>query len=237
MSNILRISAKNLGELALDGFCPRCTWLKLKMHNRLPYQIFPGIFSSIDSYTKRVVHGWIDQHGNLPAWLSELGPINGYIDPPHHSQFQVEIPEFGILLTGASDGMLELADGSIAIIDYKTAKYTANQDKLLPMYEVQLNAYALIAERLGFGTVSKLALIYAEPVTDELTAAQPGIHSADGFVMPFSVSIHPIELDMARLFPLFEQARAIFDLAAAPLGKLGCQDCKKLDALLAWMER
>ena len=51
----LRIFAKTLGELALPGFCPRCFWLK--MHTRqLPFQIFPGIFSSIDVYTKRVVH-------------------------------------------------------------------------------------------------------------------------------------------------------------------------------------
>ena len=56
MAEILRISAKNLGELALPDFCPRCFWLKLKAHNRLPFQIFPGIFSSSDAYTKRVVH-------------------------------------------------------------------------------------------------------------------------------------------------------------------------------------
>ena len=63
--NVLRISAKNLGALALPGFCPRCFWLKLKAQNRLPFQIFPGIFSSIDAYTKRVVHAWIDQNGGL----------------------------------------------------------------------------------------------------------------------------------------------------------------------------
>jgi len=44
----LRISAKNLGELALSDFCPRCFWLKLHA-KRLPFQIFPGIFSSIDA--------------------------------------------------------------------------------------------------------------------------------------------------------------------------------------------
>ena len=52
----LRISAKNLGAFALPGFCPRCFWLQLRVENRLPFQIFPGIFSSIDAYTKRVVH-------------------------------------------------------------------------------------------------------------------------------------------------------------------------------------
>ena len=45
----LRISAKSLGELALPDFCPRCFWLKTKARGKLPFQIFPGIFSSIDA--------------------------------------------------------------------------------------------------------------------------------------------------------------------------------------------
>ena len=55
MSSSLRTSAKNLGELALPDSCPRCFWLKLRAR-QLPFQIFPGIFSSIDAYTKRVAH-------------------------------------------------------------------------------------------------------------------------------------------------------------------------------------
>jgi len=57
--NVLHIPAKILDELALPDCCPRCFWLKLKAQNRLPFQIFPGIFSSIDAYTKRVVHAGI----------------------------------------------------------------------------------------------------------------------------------------------------------------------------------
>ena len=53
----LRISAKNLGVLSLPNFCPRCFWLKTHA-KQLPFQIFPGIFSSINAYTKRVVHVW-----------------------------------------------------------------------------------------------------------------------------------------------------------------------------------
>jgi len=56
--SMFHISAKTLGELALPDFCPRCFWLKLHAKH-IPYQIFPGIFSSIDAYTTRVVHAWI----------------------------------------------------------------------------------------------------------------------------------------------------------------------------------
>jgi len=227
----LRISAKNLGAVALPGFCPRCFWLKLHAKS-LPYQIFPGIFSSIDAYTKRVVHGWLDDLG-APRWLACLGDVVGYIDPPSYHTFQTVIQKENILLTGAADGILRLADGTIAIVDYKTAKYTANQDALLPMYAVQLNAYALIAEAIDMGTVSKIALMYCEPVTDEATARTNRVRLGDGFHMPLAVSIHQIELRPECLSPLLALAREIYDLPEAPDGRTECKECKKLDNLLA----
>ena len=236
-SKPLRISAKNLGELACADFCPRCFWLKTKAMGKLPFQIFPGIFSSIDAYTKRVVHAWMDRNGGAPFGLDALGEVTGYIDPPHHSRFRMEFPEHDMLLTGAPDGILKLADGSIAIIDYKTAKFTPAQDELMPMYVVQLNGYAAIAEHLNIGCVSKLALVYAEPVTDEDTAAQPEIHTNDGFTMPFSVSIHPVKLDPDMLEPLYRQAREIYDLPEAPEGREGCKDCQRLDELMLLASR
>ncbi|MEW5826284.1 MAG: PD-(D/E)XK nuclease family protein [Candidatus Bipolaricaulota bacterium] len=227
----LRISAKNLGSMALPSFCPRCFWLALHAKT-LPYQIFPGIFSSIDSYTKRVIHAWLDAHAGAPFGLDQLGEITGYIDPPHHSRFGMEVPGHDLLLTGAPDGILTFADRTIAIIDYKTAKFTPAQDALLPMYEIQLNGYAAIAEHVQMGRVSKLALVYAEPVTDEETAADPRIHTHDGFVLPFSVHIHPVRREPERLESLYASAREIYNLPEAPDGRPGCEDCQKLDRLM-----
>ena len=48
MPKPIRISAKNLGAVAMPGFCPRCFWIQMHAEG-LPYQIFPGIFSSIDA--------------------------------------------------------------------------------------------------------------------------------------------------------------------------------------------
>ena len=87
MSERIRISAKNLGELALPSFCPRCFWLKLRLNNKLPFQIFPGIFSSIDAYTKNIIHAWFDRHQCSPPWLAELGELTGYVNPPSSSRF------------------------------------------------------------------------------------------------------------------------------------------------------
>jgi len=102
----------------------------------------------------------------------------------------------------------------------------------MPMYMVQLNAYALITEHLRIGNVTKLALVYAEPVTDEETAAQSEIHSDEGFVMPFSISVHPTKLDFDQLPPLYRKAREIFELPEVPEGRSGCEDCERLDELM-----
>jgi len=74
--NQLQISGKDLGALAMKGFCPRCFWIQRR--TKLPWQIFPGIFSSIDSYSKKVVHGQFDKSG-MPGWLdSRLRENDGF---------------------------------------------------------------------------------------------------------------------------------------------------------------
>src|SRR3989338_11057458 len=101
MNEEIRISAKALGELALPTFCTRCFWLKLKVNNRLPFQIFPGIFSSIDSYNKNLIHKWFDRHKTPPNWLSEIKGITGYRDPPHYSRFYFVDKKNNITLRGS----------------------------------------------------------------------------------------------------------------------------------------
>ena len=153
-NGLIRISGKNLGALALPAVCKRCFWLKLRMAFGMPYSIFPGIFSSIDAFTKRVIHAYFDEHGTSPPWLGDLGPLVGYREPPHFSAFNIVDEEYAILLTGMPDGIFVGPDGSFMIVDYKTAKFTANQDALLPMYDIQLNAYAIIGEQCGFASVT-----------------------------------------------------------------------------------
>jgi hypothetical protein len=222
----LRISAKNLGHLALPDACPRCFWIQT--HCKLPYQIFPGIFSSIDSYTKKVVHLHHDRHGRLPPWLAGFGDIGRPIKVPHHSKFVVCHRETGVVLNGMPDEMT-LGDAGLWILDWKTAKYTGTQDALLPMYRCQLNGYALIAETLYQKPVVGLGLVYFEPMTD--------IESADGLVdfagikMDFRAKLLPIERDTALVPSLLEKAKAIHDLPEPPAGREGCKDCGLLDGI------
>jgi hypothetical protein len=94
MSNLIQISGKSLGELNHVAYCERCVWIKLRLQNRLPYQVFPGIFSSIDAYTKRVVENQLRGSG-LPRWLAGLGDIVDLRPPPPYQEFQTEDPRHG----------------------------------------------------------------------------------------------------------------------------------------------
>lgn len=228
----IRISAKNLGALALSNFCPRCFWIK--MHSPgLPFQIFPGIFSSIDSYTKKVTNIHFDRYAQMPSWLGEFGIQAKPVRVPHHSKFKVVDEKTGILLTGMPDEMLQKEDGSYVIVDYKTSKFTETQDSLYPMYEVQLNAYAYIGERQGFAPVSKLALVYMEPQTDLTPDNLDSILHEDGFLMGFEG--HPLEIRLngeETIPPLLKKVRKMYDQSVPPDGNSECKDCMLLDELI-----
>jgi hypothetical protein len=232
----IRISAKDLGGLALPGFCPRCFWITRHV-KRLPFQIFPGIFSSIDSYSKKITAGYYESHRELVHWFAEQGLAGRPVKVPHHSKFNILDEDTGVLLTGMPDEILRLTDGSFAILDYKTARFTGHQDSLMPMYTVQLNAYAFIGQRLEYHPVSRLMLIYYEPVTD-VTAREVDLLVHDhGFQMSFSGKPLDILLDAGSIPALLRKAREIIELPAAPAGTADCADCRAVDEIVAKLGR
>lgn len=228
----LTISATELGRYAATRFCPRCAWVRLHV-KPLPYQTFPGIFSTIDRYNKLIVHGFFDRENSLPTWLRQLGEVSCYVSPPHWSKFAIVDPGTGVTLRGEADGIFKMADGSHSIVDYKTSKYSRAQGGLFPVYRVQLNAYAFIGERLDVRPVSGLALIYMEPVTDDRTAADPGMVDDVGFSMDFAATVVPVDLDPDRMIPpLLERAKEIGDMEDPPPGLQGCKDCEASEGLI-----
>lgn len=230
-SEPLRISAKTLGEFATPDFCPRCFWIKLNC--KLPYQIFPGIFSSIDSYSKKITWNYYEKFGRLPDWFDEFGDFEKPVKAPGRSKFFIIDKATNVKLTGILDEIVQKKDGSYFIIDYKTAKFTGKQDELLPMYEVQLNAYALIAESCNLSPITGIGLVYYEPQT-ELTGSN--IDDAlleDGFNMPFSAHLLPLELNPEGIvLPLLKEVRKLANMKNPPDGIDGCEDCQKLKEIV-----
>jgi len=226
------ISARDLGYFASPDYCPRCAWVKLNV-KPLPYQIFPGIFSSIDSYNKNVVRAHFDRNTALPQWLAVLGDVREVLEPPHWKQFSVTDADTGLTLRGQADAIFRLQDGSYVFGDYKTAKHTPGQDALFPLYEVQLNSYAYIGPRRGFQPVSKLALIYMEPLTDERAVSIPAAVNHQGFTLGFRATIVPVELSSdVTIPPLLRKVREVADMDRPPEPGNGCKDCRAMDELL-----
>lgn len=236
MTDTFRISAKTIGELALPGFCPRCFWLKQRLGNKLPYQIFPGIFSSIDVYTKNMVHNHFDRTGVPPAWLAPLGKLEGYIQPPPWQRFKWFDPATQIELIGSPDGVFRAEGGSIIIVDYKTSRYTQAQDALLPLYHVQLNAYAWLGEHNQLSPVSRLALVYMEPVTDLAKECWESASQPDGFHLGFSGRVVDVPLNPEGILPLLARTRQLVDLPAPPAAREGCIDCERVLTMMATLE-
>ncbi len=227
----LVISAKNLGAFAVHGACPRCLWVQLHVR-QLPYQIFPGIFSSLDAYNKRVVEGFFNREGKMPGWLTELGEVQANINPPHYSKFTVTDSETKVTLRGGADGIFRMTNGSYTIVDYKTARVTKEQHAMFSIYEAQLNGYAYIANRVNMGPVSQLALVYMEPQTDQQKASHPASVNERGFVMELSARVVSVRLDPDGIIPpLLKRAQEIFDMERPPEGNRACKDCAAIDEL------
>ncbi|MCP4611706.1 MAG: PD-(D/E)XK nuclease family protein [Planctomycetes bacterium] len=229
-NDIIHISAKNLGALAMPNCCPHCFWLKLNC--KLPYQIFPGIFSSIDSYSKKITWGYYEKFNSLPDWFKPFGDFARPVKAPGRSVFFVDDERTNIKLTGVVDDIFQKKDGSYFIVDYKTSRFTRNQDALLPIYRVQLNGYALIAEKCGLKPVTGIGLLYYEPQTNAAVDIDQALLN-DGFAMPFKAYLHELQLKPKEIvYPLLKRARQIADLSRPPKGNTSCQDCQKLEDLI-----
>ena len=237
VSPMHRISAKNLGLLALKDACPRCFWLRARLGWKTPYSIFPGIFSSIDGFSKRAILAYHAKHGHLPPWIAGQWADAVPLPTPHHSKFWMTDKETGIRLTGVPDLMLGLTDRKLAILDLKTARYSDHQDALAPMYQVQLNGYAMIAEALGMGTVVALGLVYGEPPPNDQDKGLEGLVDDNGFNMPFKATAVPVELDRPRIGPLLKKAKGLMDMDQPPLGLVGCNDCRLVEEMAKFSKR
>ena len=227
----LAISARTLGALALDDFCPRCFWISLHTKGNLPYQIpMPGIFGSIAGYVPKLVHSVFDKRKRLPKWYPEIGKVKSYVPSAelHWKRFFAVDQTTNINLRGVPDDIFQLQDRSFHIVDYKTSKATPKQDELLPLYEVQLNVYAYICakRKKEYSPVSGLSLIYTEPQTDRGPGTHPEVITGDGFALQFSAKLAPVVVRPERLIPgLLRQTREIYDRNPAPKGTPGCEDC------------
>lgn len=210
----LRIAAKSLGELNMPDFCPQLFWVKSKTKFKTPFSIFPGIFSTLDKYQKDITSFSHVYRGQWPTWI--CGEVEEQVACPHWSKFCYTDEETGIVVSGAMDECFLMADGTLLISDNKLAKFTENQDKLRPMYDAQLNAYAEIAERTGMGKVSKIQLVYHEPMTNLDKDQFDRMFAQDGYLLRFAPKYLEVKRDPELVPKLLKRAKEILSMDTPP---------------------
>lgn len=234
------LSARELGKVKMEGFCPRCQWLVYR--NYLPlYHPFrspmPGVVTILDSYVKSVVNCHLESGMGLPHWLRRgLGEggsgIKGYIPP---QKWTCRVGKYD--LVGEPDALWVLPDDSVVIADYKTATLNEKQEKLLPLYETQLKAYAYLASKNGH-RIGGLALVYLEPQTYQEDPSSALEANQFRFALHFRCSVKRIDdWDEREVEELVKTMGDLVSSPQPPAGRSGCEGCAAFDKWLTRLKR
>jgi hypothetical protein len=216
------IAVKDLGNLAKEDFCPRCFWYE-RHFGPFP-SIFPGVFNVIDRNLKNSVWLRWKKERKLPDWLKiddvekVLASENiGTVQERHQQKFLVAFHQrSGLILRGAPDLILKLKDGTLHIVDFKTARFKEETDQFFPMYEAQLNGYALLSTKMK---VSKLSLVYFNPTNE----TPDGIFTEKKFNLSFEPKIVFVEIKPRLITNLLMKAKEILGLKTPPRAREKCQ--------------
>lgn len=227
----LRISAKQLGNLAKENFCPRCFYLGYKIHFKYPGAIFAGILSKMDAIQKKSVVKYYEKNGHLPQWLEAEGIIGKPLKSPGPKRFTTTIN--GIVISGSIDLLLETPTGELIIIDFKTSSPKNGYDPFMPVYEVQLQGYAKIAEDMGLGKVAGIYLVYFSAKTQVEEDNVMDYVGEEQLQVSFDIEVKKLDLKPEEtLPPLIEAFKEIITAEEIPEGQPGCSECEKLDMIL-----
>jgi hypothetical protein len=210
-------------------FCPRDYKVSVELGFRPPFDMpMPGIMFNLDRFQKALVDAHYAKKGNLPKWLGSLGCVEPVSFPAKLTQ---EMPDLGLTLVGMPDYVLRHKDGSLCVIDFKTAKFKGANDPFMPVYEAQLWGYAQLLEHNDIGEVRKAALVYfANDLADH--ADDPlDLLTRDGLTVPFTVNIHQVKIDLGQLGKLITRFKSFVDLPDLPEGNEHCKTCARLDCL------
>lgn len=104
---------------------------------------------------------------------------------------------------------------------------------MLPVYKVQLNGYALIAEKCGLKPVTGIGLVYYEPQTNVTSDSLSLVLLEKGFHLPFRAHLLELELNPEQTVTrLLRKIRELADMEYPPNGICDCEDCQKLEGLV-----
>lgn len=232
MSTSISITPRNLGNIALPSFCPKCFKILYHIKFHAPFTFGASIFGDSQACQEAIIGHYLEENGCLPKQFAPFCDCTSRTEcSKHWSKFRYQYKS-GVELYGSPDEVLNRKNGTLCIVDHKTAHSKGDEDPLHELYATQVIGYGCIAEGLGLGKVTKAGLLYWEAQVPDVLQA-PGDHFEDGKLwMPFKPSGLEVEVDYSRLDPLIKELKKIVNSTRLPEGREGCKDCKKLELLL-----
>lgn len=234
MSNeYIRLAARDPGELAMPNPCKFCFWLKRQVNGQTPFDIFPRIFNALDLWMKKVVDDYFARNEAAPQWLAPLDDCIGCESP---AWLELIDEDRGIRLRGQPDHYYYRPNGDLIIVDYKLSRYTKGQDHLLPSYVSQLNMYAYMRRKRNLQVPKELYLIYLEPPDHKTDDTAPA-RTKKGPCFWLTPKVIEVELKPETYIAnLLDEAVKIARMKKPPKAKEGCEDCRRLRALLSHLD-
>lgn len=196
--------------------CRRCYYLKVTQKYTRP-GTFPKIFQAIDAQMRMRFDGKRTEEvlPHLPPGTLDCGDQRVQSTP-----IRSKGGNSALQIRGKLDALVRFDDGSIAVVDFKTASVSGRN---VETYTRQLSAYAYALENsapghLGLRPVRRLGLLIFEPQSFSSQAKSASFSGSLSWVeIPFS---HEVFLKF------LEEVAAVLDLDVAPPTTEGCSWCE-----------
>ena len=208
-------------QLNLFTECPRCFWLQNRHGVKQPKSFPMALNIAMDQLLKAEFDAY-RAAGTLPPILAECGmQAKLFADTETLEEWRNNFrglrwkdPKTGHTLYGAVDDILEFPDDSLAVVDYKSSG--AKEATVYPSYQLQMDVYTYLLQRLGYRTAPKAYFAFFLAVKD------------DGFKgrLPFRAQLLEISPEPDRVHDLFKRAVALAQSDDEPEPGAACDLCR-----------
>ncbi len=229
MTEHLKISARNAGQVELKKYCPRCAWYLLRL-KKMPFQFgMPGVMFYLEQCEKAFILDYLAKHGHLPKSFGPFAKCTEPVDFPFRMTAMHEAT--GVEVTAQADMMLRNPDGTIALLDLKTAKVEGGGAEFHPQYEIQVTGYSWVTQEAGVGDVGSAGLIFCEIQHEEFKEDSLEYATESGILVPFNFTAREVELDFNRFSKCLKEMDRVWHEPRPPKGAENCKDCALLNRL------
>ncbi len=217
MRTSLKISRSGL-KLFLE--CPRCFWLDVHHRIKRPPSYPYTLSSAVDFLVKQE----FDKHraaGDLPPVFANEG-LDAKLYPGEEletwrnnfkgiSYFDEDL---NAMLYGAVDDVLEFADGSLAVVDYKSTG--SREITIYDDYRKQMDVYTHILQRMSHAIRPHAYFVFYQ--VDK---------TGGGFsnVLPFTETLRRVDADPSWVAEAFEKAVRVARQTKPPTGGAKGRPC------------